>query len=59
MIIGVVQKVIFLTPSPLRGTPSIKTEGELKCSAIFREESPAPPLFVEEVARSDGGVILK
>jgi len=47
---GAVSKVIFQTPSPLRGTPSIN-RGRVEILPVL-----APPLFIEEVARNDRGV---
>jgi len=52
-----VAKVILFpkTPSRLCRTPSIN-RGRVENTPVLWEESPAPPLFIEEVARSDGGV---
>ncbi len=52
---GCPPKAFFKLPPPLRGTPSIN-RGRAGNTPCLREESPAPPLFIEEVARSDGGV---
>ena len=51
----VVPKVIFQTLPPF-GILLYKTEGELKYLPCLWQKSPVSPLFIEEVARSDGGV---
>ncbi len=52
---GLSPKGIFQTPSPPAGYSLYKQRKSWNTPCL-REESPAPPLFIEEVARSDGGV---